>query len=118
MDVSDYKASRIHKYKLPSGLVIKTKSLSPYSILKLRAEEGEGEEKVFNLYSKKIMDKLFELFIIDPKIGEELKVEDFNHEDFIEISGLILKQVMLTKAEGLEELKAGDFGKDFSTPSK
>lgn len=110
MDIKQYKDSKIKEYKLPSGLIIKVKNISPYTSLKIRSELEKGED---NLLSPKLIEALFKEFLISPKIPDEFAVEDFDAEDFKSILEKITSQITLTKGKKLEEVV--DKNKDFPT---
>lgn len=114
MNLNEYKQSKIRQYKLPSGLVIRTKNLSPYTSLKLRTEIDKDEKG--DLLSPKLIEALFQSFIISPKIPDEMTVEDFNSDDFKSILDTILQQIALTRGKKLEEVVENN--KDFSMKSE
>lgn len=113
MDISEYKVKKIKTYKLKSDLVVKTKSLTPYTIMKIRRdfeskEENKGKEFWDSLY---VIDELFHEFLVDPRVPEDMVVDDFLRDDFIELHEMMMKQITLTKAKGIEEVVQTD--KDF-----
>ena len=110
MDLEEYKKGKIKDYKLPSGLKIKTKDISPLIHLKIRKQfKDEGDD----YFSPAHIEALFKAFIVSPVIPDEITVEDFTSEDFKAILSVILKQISLTDAKELEEIR--DDNKDFST---
>ena len=115
MDILTYKASKIKSYKLESGLVVKTKSLSPYTIMKIRRDfESKEENKDKDFWdSAFVIDELFHNFLVEPKVPEEMEVSDFLKDDFIAIHEKIMSQITLSKAKELEEIVNND--KDFQT---
>jgi hypothetical protein len=121
MNLKEYKSRKIRRYQLPSGLILKVRSLSPYKILEVRskliAENKEVDPKHLDLYDKMVIDTLFKDFIIEPIIGEEIEIEDFDAEDFAAIRDLIFSQIIVTKAQEIKELKNNEENQDFSTQS-
>ena len=113
MNVDEYKVKKIKSYKLPSKLVVKTKSLSPYTIMKIRRDfESKEENKDKDFWdSAFVIDELFHNFLVEPKVPEEMEVSDFLKDDFIAIHEKIMSQITLSKAKELEEIVNND--KDF-----
>ena len=113
MDLHSYKNLRYKTFKLSSGLVIKTKSLSPYTIMKVRRDfESKEENKGKDFWeSAFVIDELFQAFLVEPKIPEEMEVNDFLKEDFISVHKTIMSQITISKAKELEEIVNND--KDF-----
>jgi len=109
MDIEKYKKAKYHTYKLPSGLEIKCKNISPYTSMKLQKDLGSLSSDTL---SPELIEGLFKTFIISPKIPDEIEVEDFTPEDFKSILNTIVEQVALTKGKELEEV--ADKNKDFS----
>ena len=115
MNVDEYKVKKIKSYHLESGLVVKTKSLSPYTIMKIRRDfESKEENKDKDFWdSAFVIDELFHNFLVEPKVPEEMEVSDFLKDDFIAIHEKIMSQITLSKAKELEEIVNND--KDFQT---
>jgi len=111
MNLEEYKRSKFKHYTLPSGLKIKAKNLSPYTIYKIRSEIPDKDKIVEAFANPDIINKLFKEFVVDPKIPEELAMEDFSSEDFNAVYSHILEQVVVIKSKKLEEVVASD--KDF-----
>ena len=111
MNLEEYKRTKYKYYTLPSGLKIKAKNLSPYSIYKIRNEIAEKDKLAEAFSNPDIITKLFKEFIVDPKIPEEISMDDFSSEDFNAIYAHIMEQVLVTKSKKLEEVVASD--KDF-----
>ena len=113
MNIDEYRVKKIKNYKLPSNLVIKTKSLSPYTIMKIRRDfESKEENKGKDFWdSAFVIDELFHAFLVEPKVPEEMEVNDFLKEDFIVIHKTIMGQITISKAKELEEIVNND--KDF-----
>ena len=109
MNLDEYKKSKLRSYTCPSGFVIKTKNLSPYTSLKLRTEIDKDAKG--DLLSPKLIEALFQSFIVSPKIPDEMIVDDFTSEDFKSILDTIIQQIALTKGKQLEEIVDKD--KDF-----
>jgi len=110
MNLEEYKKGKIKDYKLPSGLIIKTKDISPLVHLKIRKQfKDDGDD----YFSPAHIEALFKAFIVSPVIPDEMTVEDFTSEDFKAILATILKQINLSDAKELEEIR--DDNKDFST---
>ena len=114
MNLEQYKQSKIKDYKLSSGLIIKTKNLSPYTSLKLKTEIDKDAKG--DLLSPKLIDALFQSFIVSPKIPDEMTIDDFTSEDFKSILDTIVQQIALTKGKKLEEMV--EKNKDFSGGSE
>ena len=114
MNLNEYKNHRIKSFRLPSGLIIRCKNLSPYTSLKLRTEIDKDAKG--DLLSPKLIEALFQSFIISPKIPDEMMVDDFDSDDFKSILDTILQQIALTRGKKLEEVV--EKNKDFSMKSE
>jgi len=110
MDLEEYKKKKIKEHLLPSGLKIKTKDISPLIHLKIKKQfKDEGDDYL----SPAHIEALFKAFIVSPIIPDEMTVEDFTSDDFKAILAAIIKQISLSDAKELEEIR--DDNKDFST---
>ena len=118
MQLEEYKIKKLKVYRLSSGLEIKTKSLSPYTIMKIRRDfEAKEENKGKDFWdSAFVIDELFHNFLVEPKVPEEMEVADFLKDDFIAIHEKIMSQITLSKAKQLEEVVNTD--KDFPRSSE
>lgn len=103
MDLKEYKSKKIRKQILPSGLEIKTKGLSPYIIYKIRSENKIKDQTLDDLLDADTIKKLFIEFIIDPKIPDEIELEDFSADDFNAIYTAVINQIIV-RPKKLEEV--------------
>jgi len=110
MNLEEYRKKKIKKYKLPSGLEITTRDISPLTSLKIRKQFKDESDEYF---SPAHIEALFKAYLVSPVIPDEITVEDFTSEDFKAILSAIIKQIRLTDAKELEEIR--DDNKDFST---
>jgi len=101
-DLDSYKKKQIKTLKLPSGLEIKVRNISPYTLLKIHEDldinPDDGE-----IHTVKVIEKLFEEFLIEPKIPKDIILKDFEREDYIYLHELIFDKVSFPEEE--EEVK-------------
>jgi len=97
IDLEEYKKGRISNLTLPTGLEVTVKEVTPYTLLKV-----EGELKIKpseeEIYSHPLVQRLFELFLVKPKIPEEIEISDFSREDYLFLHNLIFEKVTLKAA--------------------
>lgn len=117
MKLEEYKKKKLKIYKLNSGLVVKTKSLSPYTIMKIEKNfENKKENKGKDFWdSTFVIDELFHHFLVEPKVPEEMEVNDFLKEDFILLHKEILNQITFTETKKeLKEISNSEKKKEIS----
>jgi len=92
--LEEYREKQIQKLELPSGFVIEVRNIMPYTLMKIH-EELNIKLDSDEIYSAVVIEKLFERFIINPK----MKVSDFDREDYIFLHELIFEKVTLPEKE-------------------
>ena len=98
MKIEEYKKKSLEEVKCPSGLVIKTKNITPYTLLKIH-DELDIEFDSDKAYSAEVLEHLFREFILSPKIPKEIKIDEFEREDFIFLHNLIFEKVTFPEEE-------------------
>lgn len=95
-EIEDYRKKQIKDVILPSGLVAKVKNISPYAILKVQEEMGISAGELEKI-SASLVENLFKVFLISPKVPDEMTVEEFGKEDYEKLQDLALEQVIYTE---------------------
>lgn len=80
MSIEEYKKKSLDELTLPSGLKVTVRNPSPYLLLKV--QEDLGINITDDAYNAKLIEKLFAMYVIKPKIPDEIKVEEFLKEDY------------------------------------
>lgn len=97
-DIESYKQKQIHGDQTPSGMVIKYRDISPYTLLKIQ-EELKISTVSEDSYSAKLIEKLFEVYLVSPKVPDELELKDLLNEDYRYIHDKIFKSVIFEEEE-------------------
>jgi len=113
--LEEYLKNKIQKKTLPSGLEITVKKISPYTSMQIKSELEKSED-TYDALSTVTIDKLFRAYVKSPIIPDEMKMEDFDSEDFNTIYNWILDQIMFKRAKEIKEVINSD--KDFFLPDK
>ena len=95
-EIEEYRKKQIKDVTLPSGLAAKVKNISPYAILKAQEEMGIGAGELEKI-SASLLENLFRVFLVSPKVPDEFAVEDFNKEDYEKLQELALEHVIYTE---------------------
>lgn len=98
MKLEEYKKKKNKKLILPSGLEVEVKNLSPYTLLKIQ-ENLKIDMVDEDGYSSKLIDKLFEAYLVKPKIPKEIKISEFEKEDYEKLHELIFDEVTFAEKE-------------------
>lgn len=100
-NLEEYKKNRVKSITLPSGLEVEVNGLTPYHLLQLQTElKIKFDEN--SLYSSTVVEWLFTHFLHKPKVPEDIKVEDFDREDYIKLHELIFEDLVFPE-EDIEE---------------
>ena len=98
MKLEEYKRKRNKKLTLPSGFEVEVRNLSPYTLLKIQenlkieiADEGS--------YTSQLIEKLFEAYLVKPKIPKEIKISEFEKKDYEKLHELIFDEVTFAEEE-------------------
>jgi hypothetical protein len=91
-EIEVYRKKQIKDVELPSGMKVQVRNISNYVMLKVREELGIKLDDA-EAYSAKLIDKLFEIFLVSPKIPDEFAVLDFNKEDYELLHEMIFNQI-------------------------
>ena len=102
MKLEEYKKKQLQSLKLPSNLEIKTKNITPYTLLKIH-DDLDIEFDSDKAYSAEVIERLFREFIVSPKIPKEIKIDELEREDFIFLHNLIFEKVTFPEEEKKEE---------------
>ena len=94
--IDEYKKNRIYDLELPSGLNVKVKDVTPYTFLKVQ-KELNILPTAEHFYSLDLIEKLFEAFFIEPKIPDEMALDDFSREDYLFLHDLIFEKILRTE---------------------
>ena len=72
--------------------------MSPYTLLKIQenlkieiADEGS--------YTSQLIEKLFEAYLVKPKIPKEIKISEFEKKDYEKLHELIFDEVTFAEEE-------------------
>lgn len=95
-EIESYRKNQITNIGLPSGLVVKVKNISPYVMLKVQEEMGINAGELDNI-SALLIEKIFERFLISPKIPDEFAICDFSKEDYEKLQELALEHVIYSE---------------------
>lgn len=106
MDIQEYKAKKYKIISLPSGLEIKTKDITPYTAMKVQSNISSDR------FTPEYIEALFKEFVVDPKIPDELTMNDLWKEDYDYLYFQVLNLIIPKKVE--ESKKVIDKNKDFS----
>lgn len=86
-----YKKDRITEFELPSGLKVKIKELTPYHLLKIRKElDLTIDDEIYRL---DVIEKLFSLSLVEPKVPDDLELGDFTKDDYTKLHEIIWNYV-------------------------
>lgn len=94
--VEQYRKKQIEDVTLPSGLVVEVRNISPYAMLKVQEEMGIDAGDLEKI-SASLVENLFKVFLVSPKIPDEFAVGDFNKEDYEKLQDLVLEHVIYTE---------------------
>lgn len=97
-EIESYRKKQITDIKLPSGLVVKIKNISPYIMLKVQEEMGISAGNLDNI-SALLIEKIFERFLISPKIPDEFTISDFSKDDYEKLQELALEHVIYSEED-------------------
>jgi len=101
MNLDEYKKKKIEVIVLPSGLEVEVNGLTPYHLLQLQTElKIKFDEN--SLYSSTVVEWLFAHFLHTPKVPDDLKVEDFERNDYIKLHELIFEGLVFPEEESKE----------------
>lgn len=92
-EIEEYRKKQIEDVTLPSGLVVKVKNISPYAILKAQEEMDIDAGELENI-SAALVENLFKVFLVSPKVPDEFGVGDFSKEDYEKLQDLVLEHVI------------------------
>ena len=95
-EIESYRKKQIVEVTLPSGLIAKVKNISPYAMLKAHEEMGVNAGELEKI-SASLVENLFNVFLISPKVPEEFAMEDFSKEDFEVLQGMAFEHVIYTE---------------------
>lgn len=98
MKLEEYKKKRNKKLVLPSGLEIEVRNLSPYTLLKIQ-ENLKIDVSNKDGYTSELIDRLFEAYLVKPKISKEIKISEFEKEDYEKLHELIFEEVTFAEEE-------------------
>lgn len=98
MKLEEYKKKKNKTIILPSKLEVVVKSLNPHTLLKIQ-EELKINIADENSYTSKLVEKLFEAYLIKPKIPKDIKVSEFEKDDYEKLHELIFEEVTFTEKE-------------------
>lgn len=103
-EIETYRKKQISDIELPSGLIVKVKNISPYVMLKVQEEMGIPAGELDNI-SALFIEKLFEKFLISPKIPDEFGIDDFYKEDYEKLQEIALKHIIYSEEKSESKQK-------------
>ena len=95
-EIESYRKKQIKEVTLPSGLIVKVKNISPYAILKVQEEMGIDAGELDKI-SASLVENLFRVFVVSPKVPDEIGVGDFSKEDYEKLQDMALEHVIYTE---------------------
>jgi len=98
MKLEEYKKKKNKKLILPSGFEVEVKNLNPYTLLKVQ-EDLKNDIADEGGYTSELVEKLFEMYLVKPKIPKEIKISEFEKEDYEKLHELIFDEVTFAEEE-------------------
>jgi len=112
MDLQEYKKWKEPKtLKLPSGLEIKVRDLTPWDLL-----VAASKQKEYKPNDPQLIEFLMKKFIVWPKIGEDWEIEDIRPDDFVFLQNKLFESFSLERFDNaIKQIESvRETNKDFS----
>ncbi len=112
MNLQEYKKWKSPKsLKLPSGLEIKVRDLSPWDLL-----VAASKQKEYKPNDPQLIEHLMKRFIVWPEIGKDWEIDDIRPDDFVFLQTKLFESFSLERFDNaikeVENIK--ERHKDFS----